>query len=438
MRPAQNPEEHAARQSTTATFDQRPSTSLAAPVAGALAVLAVGSAALWLWAERIVVDETIAAEGRVMPASVHHVLRHPLGGIVYEVGVAEGDIVEPGQVLLRFGAEGEWEEHNDLLRRGRAAAATLARLEAERVGRAAVSFPADLVAAADAGDAVEAETALFAQRRRDSAAKTRIIEEYRIGISGIRDAQEGMLDELALLARRMGETEDAFRAARADKPKLLTHESAKARLESEIGRLNAEVARVQQRIADAELEIIRGRENARQQLARELEGARRTAAAIDRRLQALAMSTQRRSLIALWRGLVMAMRYRRPGEHVRPEHPVLELRPLDAPITIEARLSRWDAPAVSAGAAVKIRVRTEAPVSPGTLDGAVRTDPGVDGIDVGRLIIDVTTVDLDPHEKAAIGSGMPAAVEIAARRRPIWESLLRPLGPPLARWLGST
>ena len=222
MRPAQNPEEHAARQSTTATFDQRPSTSLAAPVAGALAVLAVGSAAVWLWAERIVVDETIAAEGRVMPASVHHVLRHPQGGIVYEVGVAEGDIVEPGQVLLRFGAEGEWEEHNDLLRRGRAAAATLARLEAERVGRAAVSFPADLVAAADAGDAVEAETALFAQRRRDSAAKTRIIEqrieEYRIEISGIRDAQEGMLDELALLARRMGETEDAFRAARADKP----------------------------------------------------------------------------------------------------------------------------------------------------------------------------------------------------------------------------
>jgi adhesin transport system membrane fusion protein len=55
-----------------------------------------------VWAHWATLDEVTSGEGRVIPSSKLQVVQTLDGGIVLEVFVREGDIVEPGQLLLRI------------------------------------------------------------------------------------------------------------------------------------------------------------------------------------------------------------------------------------------------------------------------------------------------------------------------------------------------
>ena len=56
----------------------------------------------YVWADRAVLDEVTRGEGKVIPSSKVQVIQNLEGGILEELLVAEGDIVEKGQILLRI------------------------------------------------------------------------------------------------------------------------------------------------------------------------------------------------------------------------------------------------------------------------------------------------------------------------------------------------
>ncbi len=401
---------------------QAPKTGLAGPTLAAGAVVLAGAAAVWLWAIWAMVDDTASACGQVVAAAPHHVLTHPVGGVVLEILVSEGDQVRSGDVLLRFGPAAAQQERADLEGRQLAAVAALARLEAERQGRAEISFPDDLLAAMVAPPLMRAEATLFNQRRRDREARIALIEhrieEYRTEISGIRDAQEGALKELTLLD-----------------PGL---EAAKAPLEGAIGQMSAEAARVQQRIADAGLEILRVREAWRERLAREIESARRTEVAVADRLRAQATIAWRRSLVAPRDGLVASLRYRRVGDHILPSHPILDLRPPDAAIVVVALFSRWDAEALIDGAEARVHLDASGPIVFPQLRGTVRIGaraPNRSGPDGLRAFVALGVADLSSRQQAAITAGLEALVSVATPPRSAFQSLMRPLAPLVDQWL---
>ena len=409
----------------------------------ALGIVLAGAGSLWLWATWAVVDDTISARGQVVAAAPHHVLSHPVGGEVLEILVREGDEVRSGDILLRFGPAAAHAERADLQGRQLAVAATLARLQAERQGCAEIAFPDELRRAAAGSAAIDAETVLFAATRRGRAAKVAIIErrieEYRIEISGVRDAQEGVLKELTLLDRRIGQTRDVLGDAEVERPTPPTHETAKARLEGVIGRMSAEVARVQQRIADAQLEILRVHDAWRERLASEIEAARRTAAAIAGRSRALNTVARRQSLAAPWDGLVTTLRYRRVGVHVVPNHPILDLRPTDAAIMVVASFSRWDAEALVDGARASVHLDASGgPIAFPPLRGTVRIQAAArtrTGVDAPRAIVELAVPGLSPRQRAAITAGLEAVVSVAAPGRSALWSMLSPLAARLDRWL---
>jgi multidrug efflux pump subunit AcrA (membrane-fusion protein) len=114
----------------------------------------------YLWADRAVMDEVTRGEGKIVPSSHEQVIQSLEGGILANLMVSEGDVVEPDQVLLRiddtrFGAT---------MREGQLKAAALkasiARLTAEARGSEPV-FPADV-----GDELVEAERKLFNSRRK--------------------------------------------------------------------------------------------------------------------------------------------------------------------------------------------------------------------------------------------------------------------------------
>src|SRR6185295_3891155 len=120
------------------------------------AIMVVG----YLWASNALLDEVTLGQGRVIPSSREQVIQSLEGGILSEMTVREGDVVQKDQVLLRiddtrFGAQFR-EAHSRIT----ALRAASARLRAEAGGTPLV-FPPDVRA-----DQAGLETELYNSRRR--------------------------------------------------------------------------------------------------------------------------------------------------------------------------------------------------------------------------------------------------------------------------------
>ena len=72
------------------------------PARGAGLTIGVAFVAFLAWAGFITIDDVMETQGRVVPVGDAKTVRHPEGGLVSEVLVKEGDVVQEGQILVRL------------------------------------------------------------------------------------------------------------------------------------------------------------------------------------------------------------------------------------------------------------------------------------------------------------------------------------------------
>src|SRR5262245_47943858 len=120
-----------------------------------------------IWAHFAILDEVKRGNGRVIPSRLIQVVQSLEGGIVDEILVQEGAIVQQGQPLMRINDIKFASEFGEIRERRAAMAARVARLEAEAMGRSVVTFAPELFQLASA--AVAAEASVFETRARTLA-----------------------------------------------------------------------------------------------------------------------------------------------------------------------------------------------------------------------------------------------------------------------------
>jgi len=125
-----------------------------------LMVVAVAVAVAWASLARV--DEVSRADARVVPDGREQVIASLEGGLLAELLVREGDLVEAGAELVRLDPTRFAAQQNEGRARQLALQATAARLEAEAGGRSPV-FPVEVRAQSGL---VSAETEAFQARRR--------------------------------------------------------------------------------------------------------------------------------------------------------------------------------------------------------------------------------------------------------------------------------
>jgi len=131
------------------------------PWAGAtLLLLALLMAVGYRWADQAVLDVVTIGSGRVIPSSREQLIQSLEGGILAELRVREGDVVDKGQILLRIDDTRFGAPFRETGSRISALRAANARLRAEASG-GTPAFPADVRA-----DQVRVETELYRSRRR--------------------------------------------------------------------------------------------------------------------------------------------------------------------------------------------------------------------------------------------------------------------------------
>jgi adhesin transport system membrane fusion protein len=151
-------------------------------IAATLAIFIIWAAFAW-------VDEIVRAPGQVVSSSRPQIIQNLEGGILAELNVAEGDIVEDGQILARLYGTQYQATVDELDDQIAALEIRRLRLEAEMAGKAEFDLPPDLEARVPAIAA--SERALLSAR----------LTEYRARVEGTEAVAEQTAKELELIQR---------------------------------------------------------------------------------------------------------------------------------------------------------------------------------------------------------------------------------------------
>ena len=135
-----------------------------------------------VWAHFAILEEVKRGNGRVVPSRQTQVVQTLEGGIVGEILVQEGAIVNQGQSLMRIDDTKFASEFGEIRERRSAMAARVARLEAEARGRNEITFPEQLDQVVPA--AVATETSVFRMRGQKVAQEVDVLKQQVTRLTG--------------------------------------------------------------------------------------------------------------------------------------------------------------------------------------------------------------------------------------------------------------
>ncbi|GAB4386174.1 HlyD family type I secretion periplasmic adaptor subunit [Albidovulum sp.] len=421
--------------------DRRPPFSARGPVALGLVALLVLVGGFGLWSVTTEIAGAVVASGQVEVEENRQVVQHPDGGVVAEIRVKNGDLVAPGDVLVRLDGTllrselgiVESQFYEILARRG--------RLEAERDGAARITFPAELAAAGAERPGIAAlmsgQERLFAARAETEAKEIEQLARRRAQIAdqitGIDAQRRSVEDQKRLIAAELADLRSLLDRGLTQAGRVLALEREQARLEGIAGELDASRAEAEGRITEIDIEILkRGaarREEANSQLRdlgyRELELAERR--------RSLKERIDRLDLRAPVGGVVHAMTVTTPRSVIRAADPVLYIVPQDRPLVIASRISPIHIDEVRIGQEVTLRFAAfDSRTTPELLGQVSRVSPDALVDEARQTSYYRAEIVLGPDELAKLGGrtiipGMPVEVFIRTGERTPLAYLVKPL-----------
>src|SRR6185369_3555572 len=127
-----------------------------------------------VWAHFAVLDQVTRGEAKVVPSSSTQLIQSAEGGIIKDLKVREGDIVEPGQMLVEMDNTTVSTDVNELQQRYWAGLAASERMQAELEGKKPdeIVFDPDLMAKAPEVAEAERAQAFIRQQQLNSQLQT--------------------------------------------------------------------------------------------------------------------------------------------------------------------------------------------------------------------------------------------------------------------------
>ncbi|BCA31495.1 HlyD family type I secretion periplasmic adaptor subunit [Metapseudomonas otitidis] len=359
-----------------------------------LAVFIVGA----IWAHFARVEEITQGEARIISKSREQVIQSLEGGILAEMAVREGDVVEAGQVLLKIDPTRAQASYREALSKVVGLKGSIARLRAEAYG-VPLQFDEQV---RQAPEVVEQETLAYQSRRRallDSVAS--LERSHDLSMQEIRLAEplaaRGLLSDVELLRMR--------RQANDIKAQIIERNN---RYQADA---NAELTRL-------ELELSQTNEN----------------------LVGRADVVERTTLTAPVRGTIKNVRVNTLGGVIQPGEHILEIVPLEEQLLVEGRIRPSDVAFLRPGlpATVKITAYDYAiygglsgrveHISPDTLKDDQKAAAGRQDDTYYRVLVLTESSVLEAGGKSLpIIPGMVASVEIRTGEKTILDYLLKPV-----------
>lgn len=316
-----------------------------------------------LWAVMAPLDGAVVASGSFVATGQNKQIQHLEGGIIRDMLVREGDLVEAGQILARLDDTPAKAKQRRLVLREYRLLTAQARLEAQINGADDFAVPAAL---ADLSDDPEVAHIFARQRMELKARRQNLADEEQVlrkevaalteSIGGYRAQTTAVEQRLKLFSEELSDKKALLDRQLARKTEVMALRRAEADLVGSRGELLGRVADSRQRIARAEQQIAELRSSAMQKAVEEL---RETESELDDVREQIGASRdvlERTSIRAPDRGIVVRVNYHTRGAVVAPGAVLLEMLPVDEKLVIEGRVHPNDISHVHEGRDALVRL----------------------------------------------------------------------------------
>jgi HlyD family secretion protein len=385
----------------------------------------------------------VAAGSLVVESNVKKV-QHPTGGIVGELFVRDGSSVSEGDILLRLDETVARSNLSALKMSLWELSARQARLETERDGSSAVSFPEDLLTAANdtaVNRILSGERKLFTIRREALLGQKAQLHE-RVGqlsdeIKGLTEQTEAKGEEIRLVKLELVGVHDLWEKKLVPMARVTALERDAARLKGERGQLVASTAQTRGKISELELQMLQIDQNMRSDVGKELADIRAKSAELTERKIAAEDLLNKLEIRAPQSGVVQDLSVHARGSYVGTGEQIMLIVPEADRLVVEVRIAPQDIDQVQVDQAAVLRFPNFNQRTTPELAGKVtRIAPDVSkdpktGLPYYLARIKMSTAGLASEMKFV--PGMPVDVFIRTHERTLVSYLLKPLADQASR-----
>jgi adhesin transport system membrane fusion protein len=357
-----------------------------------------------LWAAFARIDQHTRAPGQIIASSRTQVIQAPDGGVLEELLVHEGDVVQRGQLLARLERTKTEAAYRETRARLAALSAATGRLQAELFGTPLQFGP---------------ESQDYPDFR---ANQTALLRKRRVAV----DQEIAALQRMHAIAQReLGMTQPLLKSGDVSL---------------------ADVLRIERQMAELEGQMTNRRNKFLQDSQAELTKAEEELAAVRQSLVQRQDQLTNTELKAPLNGTVKNVRVTTRGGVLRPGDELLQIVPTDDALLVEARVKPADVAFLAPGQAVNVKIDAYDYTVYGSLDGRltyISADTLSEDMRQGEQAyyrVQVKTASprfsRRPKESLQLQPGMTATVEIKTGSNTVLKYLLKPIVKTLDESLG--
>jgi membrane fusion protein, adhesin transport system len=386
---------------------------------------------LIVWAALAQIDEVTRGEARVVPSRQLQVVQSLDGGMVSEILVREGQIVEPGQLLVRIDAT----RFVSSLRENRAQRLSLlaktARLSAITEDTAFV-MPAEVLA--EAPDIAANETMLYESSRAEldgqiSIARRQLAQREQ-ELEEVTAFYQQAARNYDLAFQELTQTEPLVNSGAVSEVEILRLKRDVSRLRGEVEQSSAQVTRARAAIQEAEEKVEQVQLDFRNIKRNELADATATLNSLSEGSLGLSDRVKQAEVRSPVRGTIKRLLVNTEGGVVLPGRDIMEIVPLDDALLLEAKIAPRDIAFLRPGQKALVKFTAYDFVVYGGLDAVVEgigADTITDEAGNAFYLVRVRTDQPSLGENLPIIPGMVAEVDIMTGRKSVLSYLLKPV-----------
>ena len=401
---------------------------------------------LFLWSALVSISGAVITKGTVTVETSYQDIQSLEGGIVVEIPVKGGDLVEKGQTLLKLDDTSARTNMSAIKARVNDMLIKAARLTAERDGAGTFAMPKGIkVGDREAGRAYSAQMELFAARNKIRKSNQSMLGERIIQLegelSGLKAQRKARVEQRQINENELKIVMPLYERGYVSQQRLSPLKRESARLSGEIGRLEADIGKTNSALIEARL---RKKQNDKQFISEVVDELGRVQASLAEEKQSLKRLKSvlaHTTITAPRRGRVHALAVKTIGGVVRPGAQLMQVIPQGERLVVEARIAPRELDHVKPGQTSAIRFSAfDTRTTPRLMGTVSKVSPAEQKDPNGRAYF-TARIDIPVSELAKISNGhrlvpgMPAEVFIETRARSILSYLFKPLIDSMAHAL---
>jgi len=392
----------------------------------------------------------VIAAGTVIVESADKKVQHPTGGVVKEILVHDGSVVEEGQVVVRLDDTVPRSTLGVLRSQLDENEARRARLLTEREGADSISFPAGLIARSGETNIVAAlggEQKLFDSRKAarvgQRAQLRERISQSQEEIRGLGAQQEAKEHEIDLVAEELVGVSDLYKRNLVAISRYIQLRREQTRLQGERGQFIADIARARAKISETELQIIQLDQDFLTEVLKDLRDAEGKIAELVERMVAAEDQLKRIDIRAPRSGVVHSLAVHTIGGVIGNGETIMSIVPREDDLIVEAKVAPSEVDQIGLGASTVVRINAGNRRTMPDLDGILihvsadltRDQPSAAGPGQAYYVVHVSLpkAQIERLEGFHLLPGMPAEIFIQTYARTPLQYLLKPLREQIAR-----